>query len=220
MDPSDCPASHNRVTQPEVNKPPLTSNTSTCITVTRIKSVAHHRLLNKLKFYGIKGKVYDWLSIWLTQRSQRVVLDNSLSNYVQVESGVPQGTVLGPIMFLLYINDINVKISSSLRLFADDCVLYRIIESNHDHNYLQSDLNVISAWSQSWQMQFNVKKCVTLRCDKSLQRNSFTYYLNEEPLNCVTDHSCLGVLLSSSMSFSSHINNIVVKGSKMLNFIR
>ena len=109
-------------------------------------TVAHHRLLNKLKFYGIKGKVYDWLSIWLTQRSQRVVLDNSSSNYVQVESGVPQGTVLGPIMFLLYINDITVGISSSLRLFADDCVLYRIIKSNHDHNYLQSDLNVIYAW--------------------------------------------------------------------------
>ena len=108
-------------------------------------TVAHHRPLNKLKFYGIKGKVYDWFSIWLTQRSQRVVLDNSSSNYVQVESGVPQGTVLGPIMFLLYINDINVGISSSLRLFADDCVLYRIIESNHDQNYLQSDLNVISA---------------------------------------------------------------------------
>ena len=129
-------------------------------------TMAHHRLLNELKFYDIKGRVYDWLSIWLTQRSQRVVLDNSSSNYVQVESGVPQGTVLGPIMFLLYINDINVGISSSLRLFVDDCVLYRIIESNHDHNYLQSDLNVIFAWSQSWHMQFNVKKCVTLRCDK------------------------------------------------------
>ena len=68
-------------------------------------------------------------------------------------------------------------------------------------------------------MQFNVKKCVTLRCDKSLQRSSFTYYLNGEPLNCVTDHSYLGILLSSSISFSPHINNIVVKASKMLNFI-
>ena len=85
-------------------------------------TVAHHRLLNKLKFYDIKGKVYDWLSILLTQRSQHVVLDNSSSNYVQVD-GVPQGTVLGPIMFLLYNNDINVGISSSLRLFVDDCVL-------------------------------------------------------------------------------------------------
>ena len=89
-------------------------------------TVAHNRLLNKLKFYGIQGTIYDWLSIWLMQRTQRVVLDGFSSNYVKVESGVPQGTVLGPIMFLLYVNDTNVGISSSLRLFADGCVLYRI----------------------------------------------------------------------------------------------
>ena len=87
-------------------------------------------------------------------------------------------------------------------------------------SYLWSDLNVISAWSQSWQMQFNIKKCVTLSCNRSLQPSSFTYYLNGEPLNCTTDHSYLGVLLSSSMSFSPHINNIVIKASKMFNFIR
>ena len=121
-------------------------------------TVAHNRLLNKLKFYGIQGKL-DWLSIWLTQRTQHVVLDGFSSNYVKVESGVLQGTVLGPIMFLL---DINVVISSSLRLFADDCVLYRIIESDRDQNCLQSDLSLIFAWSQSWQMQFNVNKCLTL----------------------------------------------------------
>ena len=93
-------------------------------------TVAHNRLLNKLKFYGIQGKIYDWLLIWLTQRTQCVVLDGFSSHYVKVTSShvVPQGTVLGPIMFLLYIN-INVGISSSLRLFVDDCVLYRIIES-------------------------------------------------------------------------------------------
>ena len=119
-------------------------------------------------------------------------------------------TVQSPWPLLNYINDINVGISSSLRLFADDCVLYRIIESDHDHNYLQSYLNVMSAWSRSWQMQFNVNKCVTLRCDRSLQPISFTYYLNGKPFNCVTNHSYLGVLLSSSLSFSPHINNIVV----------
>ena len=84
------------------------------------------------------------------QRTQRVVLDGFSSNYVKVESGVLQGTVLGPIMFLLYINDINVGISSLLRLFVDNCVLYRIIESDEDQKCLQSDLNMIFAWSQSW----------------------------------------------------------------------
>ena len=120
-------------------------------------------------------------------------------------------------MFLLYI---NVGISSSLSLLADDCVLYRIIESDGDQKCLQSDLNMIFAWSQSWQMRFNVNKCMTLRCDRSSQSSSFTYFLDSVPLNCVTKHTYLGVLLTSSMSFSPHINNIVAKASKMLNLMR
>ena len=79
-------------------------------------------------------------------------------------------------LILLYINDINVGISSSLRLFADDCVLYRIIESDQDQNCLQLDLNMIFAWSQTLQMQLNVNKCVALRCDRSSQPSSFTYF--------------------------------------------
>ena len=123
-------------------------------------------------------------------------------------------------MFLLYINDMNVGISSLLRLVAEDCVLYRIIESDQDQKCLQSDLNMIFAWSQSWQVRFNVNKCVTLRCDRSSQPSSFTYFLDSIPLSCVTEHTYLGVLLTSSMSFSPYINNIVAKASKMLNFIR
>ena len=79
---------------------------------------------------------------------------------------------------------------------------------------------MIFAWSQSWQMQFNVNKYVTLRCDRSSQPSSFIYFLDSVHLNCVTEHSYLGVLLASSMSFSPHINNMVAKASKMLNFIR
>ena len=119
--------------------------------------VAHNRLLYILNFYGIiigTIKVHKWLTTWLTQRTQRVVLDGSSSNYVNIESGVPQGTVLEPLMLLLYVNDISAEINSSLRLFADDYVLYRIIKSDKLH--LQSDLNLISRWFKSWQMLFNV----------------------------------------------------------------
>ena len=86
-------------------------------------TVPHQHLLKKLKYYGINGKLYYWLSTWLTKRSQRVVVDGYESKYARVISGVPQGTVLGPVMFLLYINNINNNISSSLRLFADDCII-------------------------------------------------------------------------------------------------
>ena len=106
-------------------------------------TVPHQHLLKKLKCYRINGKLYNWLSTWLTQRSQRVVIDGHESEYARVISGVPQGTVLGSVMFLLYINDINNNISSSLRLFADDCIIYRTIKSEQDHLQLQQDLYIL-----------------------------------------------------------------------------
>ena len=86
-------------------------------------TVPHQHLLKKLYHYGIQGNIYNWISSWLTKRQQRVVIKGHNSFYVHVNSGVPQGTVLGPLMFLLYINDITTNISSNIRLFADDCVL-------------------------------------------------------------------------------------------------
>ena len=82
------------------------------------------------------------------------------------ESGVPQGSVLGPLLFLIYINDIVKDISSNLRLFADDCLLYRVITTEEDSALLQNDLNTIFTWSLLWQMKFNKTKCVTLRCHR------------------------------------------------------
>ena len=103
-------------------------------------TVPHQRLLRKLHHYGIRGNIYDWLKVWLTQRMQRVVISGYESNFVTVKSGIPQGTVLGSLMFLIYINDIKSGISSNLRLFADDCILYQITICDQDHNSLQSNL--------------------------------------------------------------------------------
>jgi len=103
-------------------------------------TVPHKCLLSKLEYYGIYGKLLSWLTTWLTKR---VVIDGYASSLVDVLSGVPQGTVLGPVMFLLYINDISESISSLLCLFADDCIVYRAINSEEDHQLLQSDLDLI-----------------------------------------------------------------------------
>ena len=100
-------------------------------------TVPHQHLLKKLSFYGIDDKLHHLLSTWLTKRSQRVAVDGCESKCVSVLSGVPQGTILGPVMFLLYINDINNNVSSSLRLFVDDCIIYRTIKSEQDHLQLQ-----------------------------------------------------------------------------------
>ena len=89
---------------------------------------------------------------WLTRRKQRVIVDDSASAWTPVKSGVPQGTVLGPLMFLIYINDIGDKVSSNLWLFADDCILYSTVTSLEDSKQLQCDLDSISEWSQLWQI--------------------------------------------------------------------
>ena len=123
-------------------------------------TVPHQRLLCKLKKYGIGGQVLEWISLWLTNRLQRVTVDGAASKWVRVKSGVPQGTVLGPLLFLIYINDIGFGVSSTLRLFADDCILYRVIDSPRDSEILQQDLNLITQWCKCWQMRLNVDKCV------------------------------------------------------------
>ena len=106
--------------------------------------VPHRRLLFKLDHYGIRGSTHKWISSWLSERSQNVVLDGQASDSVPVLSGVPQGSVIGPVLFLIFINDLPDNIRSSVRLFADDCVLYRNIKSPIDCQILQNDLNSLS----------------------------------------------------------------------------
>jgi len=113
--------------------------------------------LSLVKFYRIESDIICWIEKWLTARQQRVLLDSQSSEYISVSSGVPQGTVLGPLMFLIYINDIMKNISSQaiIRLFADDCLLYRVIKTKQDSFLLQKDLDALSQWVVIWQMRFN-----------------------------------------------------------------
>ena len=183
-------------------------------------TVPHQRLLKKLHHYGIQENVYNWISTWLTKRTQRVVIKGHSSTYVHVDSGVPQGTVHGPLMFLLYINDITSNISSCIRLFADDCVLYRVIQSEQDHHHLQQDLNYIIQWTKHWQMSLNIDKCVILTCSRSTSPPEYHYNIDNTMLNHTSQHQYLGVLFHSQMSFSTHINNIASNATKSLNFVR
>ena len=125
--------------------------------------VAHSRLTHKLHYYGIRGKLLQWIQSFPTNRTQRVVVDGICSSPCSVTSGVPQGSVLGPVLFLIYINDITSNIHSQLRLFADDCLIYCPINSPEDHTILQNDLLKLSIWADVWQMKFNVKKCCILQ---------------------------------------------------------
>ena len=142
------------------------------------------------------------------------------SGWLPVKSGVPQGTVLGPLMFLIYINDIGKNLSCCMRLFADDCLLYHIITSEEDCAKLQHDLNTIYKWSCTWQMKFNLSKCVTLKCYRSSSPIEIDYFINDHKVENVKHHPCLGITLDQTMLFIPHLNNITSKATRVLNFIK
>ena len=118
-------------------------------------SVPHRRLISKLESYGISGRVLNWIKNYLNERQQTVSVNGEKSDPVEVLSGVPQGTVLGPLLFVLYINDILDNTKSHGFMFADDTKLFRQVTSKEDALVLQSDINLLDEWSKKWLLSFN-----------------------------------------------------------------
>ncbi|PFX15492.1 putative RNA-directed DNA polymerase from transposon BS [Stylophora pistillata] len=160
--------------------------------------VPHQRLISKLQFYGIQGSTLTWIKSWLTSRSQSVIIDGVSSKSVDVTSGVPQGTVLGPLMFLLFINDMQNGLGCTLRLFADDALLYHKITHHDDTLALQRDLDKLGQWANRWQMLFNPSKCYKMSVFRSRSPVVKGYTLYNQTLVSVRQHY-LGVLLSSDL---------------------
>ena len=120
--------------------------------------VPHQRLLLKLRSLQNNETLINWIANFLSNRTQYVTLNNSCSSSIVVKSGVPQGTVLGPLLFLIYVNDLPSLIKSSIRLYADDCVVYSKVTNHSDCAQLQADLRAIESWCERWQMQINANK--------------------------------------------------------------
>ena len=139
--------------------------------------VAHKRLLSKLAHYGIRGNVHGWINSFLAERKQRVVISGESPRWVDVGSGVPQGTVLGPLLFLLFINDLPNNIRSIVRLFADDYVLYNVIKTSADAEQLQQDLDLLRRWETSWQMEFNAARCFVMKVTHARNPQPYKYQL-------------------------------------------
>ena len=182
--------------------------------------VPHQKLLHKLRNYGIDGKLNVWIEQFLSNREQRVLVDGEFSRYDKVLSGVPQGTVLGPLLFLCFINDLPEHVKSQLRLFADDCLLYRIIKSVLDLEILQKDLEALEKWAHTWGMKFNAQKCYVMSIHR--QQKPFTkfYQLGGQILQQVSENPYLGVVIRDDLQWSSHINKMCTKASQSLGFIR
>lgn len=148
-------------------------------------------------------------------------MENFYSDEVRVTSGVPQGSVLGPILFLLYINDLPDKMRCKVRMYADDVVLYADVKVREEFNLrLQADLNELSRWCKDWKMSINVKKCAIMRMSKAKSTVAPRYYLNNLEVPVVQDFKYLGVHITSKCNWQQHVRHVVSKGNQMLRFIK
>ena len=182
--------------------------------------VSHSKLIWKLHKYGIRGNVLGWIRAFLGDRSQKVVVRGEESGSVLVTSGVPQGSVLEPILSLIYINDLPDDISSQVRLFADDTALYLTIEGADDGVALQKDLDKLAVWEARWDMEFNPSKCQVVQVTGSRKTINCTYRLHGYVLETVTSAKYLGVGVSSGLTWNSHINRITGNANKTLGFLK
>ena len=147
-----------------------------------------------------------------------MVIQGCKSSWAQVTSGVPQGSVLGPLLFLVFVNDLPESVRSHIQLFADDAKLYRSVMLPEDSGRLQLDLNALTAWSATWQLTFNETKCKSLHFGRSNQRSS--YMMNGIPLDQVSEERDLGIIIDSELKFRQHAASATGKASQILGVIR
>ena len=185
--------------------------------------VWHLGLLYKLECIGITGDLLEWFHSYLNNREQRVIIHGSNSRWGKIPAGVSQGTHLGPLLFLIYINDIRENIKSNIKLFADDSSLYVIIDGDtvNATKQLNDDLTQISAWADNWLVRFNASKSKALTI--SLKKNKDTIELpltfNNSLLDTVTKHKHLGIEINSNLTWKDHCKTICENASKKLNIL-
>lgn len=183
--------------------------------------VPHHLLIQKLIEYKVNPLLVKWISSFLTSRFQRVVIKGHKSDAVAVTSGVPQGSVLGPALFTLFINDITKCVKyCTVRLFADDTILYTHISKDEDKENLQNDLNALHNWSIKNSMKFNATKSNIIVFDKSPKPITHTYYLSNEQLVQSSCVKYLGIYLVHDLKWDYHINSVVNKAMRILGLIK
>ena len=152
------------------------------------------KLLLKLSQHGARGNTFRWIRSFLVGWTQAVVLEGEASEEVPVKSGIPQGSVLGPLLFLQYINDLPEEIQSQVRLFADDAAVYLTVRNANDSEILRADLNRLELWERTWDMEFNPSKCQVVHISKSRHPVLSQYYLHGQVLEPVDSAKYLGVI--------------------------
>ncbi|MCG8034729.1 MAG: reverse transcriptase family protein [Candidatus Thiodiazotropha taylori] len=182
--------------------------------------VDHNLLVYKLFNLGVNLKTVNWITSFLHNRTQTVVVEGKQSSAAPVLSGVPQGSVLGPSLFLAYINDLPDSLKSRARLFADDTIVYLTIKSPSDPEILQNDLHKLEKWEKDWSMEFNPEKCEVIRVSKKKNPILFPYKLHNVELKMTENAKYLGITFSQDLSWKTHIENISSKANNTLKFIK
>ena len=184
-------------------------------------SVPHGELLYKLWRIGITGPLWHWFKAYLEGRTHFVHYDGSCSSSLPVISGVPQGSVLGPLLFLIYINDIPASLSySSVYLFADDTKLLKVLESCPDAGLLQEDMASLDSWSDQWKVFLNALKCSHITFSLSGGGESATYFTNGTAILHSTSYRDLGIVVNEQLSWSEHISTLCSKAYRSFHVIR
>lgn len=178
--------------------------------------VPHKRLVYKVSKYGIKGNILGWIKSFLTDRTQYVKVGEEISETAPVTSGIPQGSVLGPLLFVIYINDMPEVVSkdSYVYLFADDTKIFRATETLSDKKQLQSDIDNLYKWSNDWLLKFHPDKCLAMKLGSN--NIDLTYTMGDHKLGESACEKDLGVHIDSKLTFDSHINSAVNKANKIL----
>ena len=180
--------------------------------------VNHAKLLSKMRKIGLCNQVVDWTAAFLRDRTQTVTLRGTSSNPCPVTSGVPQGSVIGPALFLIYINDLPNRVKSKVRLFADDTIIYTTANNS---DQLMGDLKSLEAWEREWNMEFHPAKCEYIRFSRKKNKAPApNYKLHDEVIPTAKTIKYLGVKIQDDLKWNSHIEYITTKASNTLGFIR
>ena len=160
----------------------------------------------------------QWIKDFLTDRTQEVVLNGKKSNTIPVKSGVPQGSVLGPILFTMFVNDLPLVVSSPVYMFADDTKIFCVVRTSEDYSVLQHDLDLLYEWSICWQLKFNILKCKHMHLGPMHHYGS--YYLDGTVIDNIDSYKDLGIILDHQLKFHLHTTEVVVKANRLLGLIK
>ena len=179
--------------------------------------VPHKRLISKVKAHGITGNLCKWMENWLTDRKQRVELNGKASDWICENSGFPQGLVLGPILFIIYVNDIDDGIACKISKLADDTKIANTVITEVQRQIIQNYLKTLEDWAEKWQIKFNLDKCHLLHIGNY---NLFTNYsIKDVQLKIVDKEKDLSVIITSDLKPSSQCTEVVKTANKLVGFI-